>query len=326
MITFGPFVLIPSQQLLLKTDQMVPIGSRAFDILTCLVERPGEIVSKEDLIARVWPDVFGQEGNLKVHVATLRQVLGDGQGGNRYIVNVPGRGYRFVAEVSHRTAPSRTDLSAVAATGSHNLPAPLTRILGRAELIRAIANQISERRFVSIVALTISTVPLWLNLSLMDECRHRVKRARSCLSCAAIKTPRQEMQLFTALGVALYSIGPGRESKAAWTQVIQIAKRLKDTDYELRAQWGLWTVCVTGGKHRDGLALAQQFVSLAGKARDPEGQLVGERLLGISRHFLGEQTSARRHLEGMLNRAPLGNPADILRFQFDQSVVARARS
>ena len=74
------------------------------------------------------------------------------------------------------------------------------------------------------------------------------------------------------------------------------------------------------------MALAQQFVSLAGKARDPEGQLVGERLLGISRHFLGEQTSARRHLEGMLNRAPLGNPADILRFQFDQSVVARARS
>ena len=60
------------------------------------------------------------------------------------------------------------------------------------------------------------------------------------------------MQLFTALGVALYSIGPGRESKAAWTQVIQIAKRLKDTDYELRAQWGLWTVCVTGGGQASG--------------------------------------------------------------------------
>jgi hypothetical protein len=75
MITFGPFVLIPSQQLLLKTDQLVQIGTRAFEILTCLVERAGEVVSKEDLIARVWPNVFVQEGNLKVHVAALRQAL-----------------------------------------------------------------------------------------------------------------------------------------------------------------------------------------------------------------------------------------------------------
>jgi DNA-binding response OmpR family regulator len=74
-IAFGPFVLIPSRQLLLKTDQPIPIGARAFEILVCLVQRAGEIVSKEDLIARVWPKVFVQEGNLKVRVATLRQVV-----------------------------------------------------------------------------------------------------------------------------------------------------------------------------------------------------------------------------------------------------------
>jgi predicted ATPase len=174
------------------------------------------------------------------------------------------------------------------------------------------------------IALTISTVSLWLNLSLMDECRQRVKRAISYLGSAATATPRQEMQLFTALGVALYSIGPGPESRTAWTQVIRIAESLKDTDYQLRANWGLWTVCVTGGKHRNGLALAQEFVILAENGRDPEGLLVGERLVGTSRHFLGEQAVARQHLECMLNRAPLGNAADILRFQFDQSVVARA--
>jgi DNA-binding winged helix-turn-helix (wHTH) protein len=83
MIAFGPFVLIPSQQLLLKDDQPVQIGARAFEILTCPVKRAGNIVSKEELIAYVWPDVFVQEGNLKVHVATLRQALGDGQGGTR---------------------------------------------------------------------------------------------------------------------------------------------------------------------------------------------------------------------------------------------------
>lgn len=95
------------------------------------------------------------------------------------------------------------------------------------------------------VALTISTVSLWLNFSLMDECRHRVKRALSFLGSAAGATARQEMQLVTALGLALYSIGPGLESKAAWTRVKRIAERLKDTDYQLRAHWGLWTVCVT---------------------------------------------------------------------------------
>ncbi len=151
MVTFGPFVLISTQQLLLKTDQLVQIGTRAFEILTCLVERAGEVVSKEDLIARVWPNVFVQEGNLKVHVAALRQALGDGLGGNRYIVNVPGRGYRFVAAVSHRTVPSRTDLLVVPAISSRNLPTPLTRMIGRAEMVSAIARQISERRFVSIV-------------------------------------------------------------------------------------------------------------------------------------------------------------------------------
>jgi DNA-binding winged helix-turn-helix (wHTH) protein len=105
---------------------VVQIGGRVFEILACLVERAGEVVSKEGLIARVWPNVFVQEGNLKVHVATLRQVLGDGQGGKRYSVNVRGRGYRFVVEVSYRTAPLITDPPTVA--GTHNLPASLTRI------------------------------------------------------------------------------------------------------------------------------------------------------------------------------------------------------
>jgi predicted ATPase len=175
------------------------------------------------------------------------------------------------------------------------------------------------------VALTISTLGLWLNLSLMDECRLRVKRAISHLGSAANATLRQEMQLFTALGVALYSIGPGPESKTAWTKVESVAEQLNDTDYQLRAQWGLWTVKVTGGDHRAGLALAQTFAHLAEKGCDPEGLLVGERLVGTSRHFLGEQSVARQHLERMLNRAGQpGKPAEILRFQFDQSVAARA--
>ena len=97
--SFGPFHLIPEQQLLLEREKPLRLGSRAFDILVILVERPGELVSKEELMARVWPKMFVEPSNLTVHIATLRRVLGDGRNGDRYLVNIPGRGYRFVAPV-----------------------------------------------------------------------------------------------------------------------------------------------------------------------------------------------------------------------------------
>jgi DNA-binding winged helix-turn-helix (wHTH) protein len=96
---FGPFMLIPERQLLLNGEAPVRIGSRALEILTVLVERAGELVCKRDLFARVWPDTFVEEGNLKVNVAGLRRALGEAPGQTRYIAAVPGRGYRFVAPV-----------------------------------------------------------------------------------------------------------------------------------------------------------------------------------------------------------------------------------
>jgi hypothetical protein len=72
---FGPFQLFPSQRLLLEGNRRVQIGSRAFDILTILVERAAEVVSKEELIARAWPNVFVEDGNLKTQVSGLRRAL-----------------------------------------------------------------------------------------------------------------------------------------------------------------------------------------------------------------------------------------------------------
>jgi DNA-binding winged helix-turn-helix (wHTH) protein len=80
------------------------------DTLIALVERAGEIVTQQDLIARVWPDVTVEEANLRVHIASLRKALEDGREGARYIVTVPGRGYCFVAEVTaaaSRSSPPR---------------------------------------------------------------------------------------------------------------------------------------------------------------------------------------------------------------------------
>jgi DNA-binding winged helix-turn-helix (wHTH) protein len=98
-VSFGPFRLLPTQFLLLEGDDPVPLGSRALQILIVLLERPGELVSKQELMARVWPDVFVEPANLTVHISALRRMLRDGRDRNRFIINIPGRGYSFVAPV-----------------------------------------------------------------------------------------------------------------------------------------------------------------------------------------------------------------------------------
>ena len=149
--SFGPFRLLPTQRLLLEDGKPLRLGSRALDILIALVERPGELVSKRELIARVWPDTVVIEANLTVHVAALRRVLGDVHGGNRYLVNIPGRGYRFVAPVEVLEEPTPSALHTTAAERVHNLPAPVTHLIGRADIVSTLAARLSGQRFLTIV-------------------------------------------------------------------------------------------------------------------------------------------------------------------------------
>ena len=108
---FGPYRLLPTQRLLLDHDKPVVLGSRALDILIVLVERAGELVTRDQLLARVWPNTTVVEGNLVVQIGALRRALRDGKAGNRYIVTVPGRGYCFVASVTKEDGilPGRSD-------------------------------------------------------------------------------------------------------------------------------------------------------------------------------------------------------------------------
>jgi DNA-binding winged helix-turn-helix (wHTH) protein len=98
--SFGPFRLVPYARLLERDGLPTRLGGRAFDLLCLLVSRPGQVIRKGELIARTWPDVTVEESSLRVHIAQLRRVLGDSQGSGRYVVNVPGRGYCFVACVT----------------------------------------------------------------------------------------------------------------------------------------------------------------------------------------------------------------------------------
>src|SRR6202451_595982 len=129
VVSFGPFSLVASERLLTRDGVPVELGARALDILIALVSRPNEIVSKRDLLSRVWPEVTVEEGSLRFHIASLRRALGDRKDGARYITTLAGRGYCFVAPIS-RSSDRDPVLVAAAASFPHaNLPSRLTRMV-----------------------------------------------------------------------------------------------------------------------------------------------------------------------------------------------------
>lgn len=151
VISFGPFSIIVSERRLTRAGVPVELGARAFDTLVALVSRPNEVVSKADLLAQAWANVTVEEASLRFQIAALRRALNDGEGGARYIATVPGRGYCFVAPVSQ--SRDRDDIRPSAAPGFSyaNLPARLSRMVGRADDIAKLAARITTLRFVTIV-------------------------------------------------------------------------------------------------------------------------------------------------------------------------------
>lgn len=150
-LTFGPFRLAPRGRLLLKGKSPVRIGSRALDILIALVERPGELITKEELMRRVWPTTHVVDGNLRFQIAALRRALGDGQDGCRYLDTTPGRGYRFVAAVSVRGDVAAHEATPTAPQSRHNLPGRLTPLIGRESVIARLTAQLSRQRLLTVV-------------------------------------------------------------------------------------------------------------------------------------------------------------------------------
>ena len=106
---FGRFRLSTSDRVLLRDHEVVQLTPKVFDILQALVESNGQVISKDGLMKRVWPDSFVEEGNLTQNISLLRKALGEGRNGNQYIETVARRGYRFVAPV--RTVSTISDAS-----------------------------------------------------------------------------------------------------------------------------------------------------------------------------------------------------------------------
>ena len=127
------------------------LSARAFDLLIALLSNPNVVVSKNDLLTRVWPDVTVEEGSLRFHIGNLRKALGDGKDGARYITTVAGRGYCFVAAIS-RSSDQETVPTVEAPPFAHaNLPGRLAGMVGRDDDVLRLAARLTATRFVTIV-------------------------------------------------------------------------------------------------------------------------------------------------------------------------------
>jgi predicted ATPase/DNA-binding winged helix-turn-helix (wHTH) protein len=172
------------------------------------------------------------------------------------------------------------------------------------------------------VSLTITAVPLWLQLALLEECRERVQRALAAIDGGAAATPRQRMQLYAALGWSLlYGVGRAREAGAALARTLELAESLDDRSYRLRALWGLCIDQINSGQFRAALDLAQRFADLAAASTDPVDMLLGDRLLATASHYFGDQNRARRHIDRVVTQlAALAGQPQIVRLRFDMRV------
>ena len=147
LLTFGKFRVNPRERWIERGGSRLDLGNKAFDVLLALIERPGEVVSKKDLLDRVWTDALVDDVSLRVQIAALRKALGEGAAGSRFIANVQGKGYAFLPVVSKSKSSRRAQVNR-----SHrsNLPALSSRMVGRDSELTAIKNLLLARRFVTI--------------------------------------------------------------------------------------------------------------------------------------------------------------------------------
>lgn len=147
--SFGPFRLVPRRQLLLLDGRPVKLGGRAFELLQALVQRSGELVSKNELMEAAWPGTFLHDSNLKVNMWSLRRSLGDTQVEPAYIATVARRGYKFIADVQASVGEIEDD-PARTAPDRLSRPPVVRGIVGREAEIAGIAEALIETRHITL--------------------------------------------------------------------------------------------------------------------------------------------------------------------------------
>ncbi len=141
---FGTFRLLANRGVLLDGDQLVRLGSRAVALLTLLVERAGETVTTQDILARVWPTTTVLEDNIKVQIGGLRRALAGGYGSESVIATIAGQGYRFAA-------PVEAIAGAIPAYRRSGLPAGPPQVIGRAAAVAFLNERLTKHRLATVV-------------------------------------------------------------------------------------------------------------------------------------------------------------------------------
>ncbi len=263
-ISFGPFRLLAEQRLLLEGDRPVRLGSRAFDILAALVERPGEVLGKEQLIARAWPQTVVEESNLKILVSALRRALGDGQGGNRYVITVPGRGYNFVAPVRREETLRTASAPPTRSTPPHNLPFAVTRMIGREEAVAALVSRLSRQRLLTVVGpggIGKTTVALAVAERVTTNYEHGVWQ----VDLAPLGDPRLvPSAVATVLGLEILTEDPHAALVAALRDN-RMLLLLDNCEHVIEAVAGLVAALLGGARGVSILATSREPLGLAGE-------------------------------------------------------------
>src|SRR5882724_5694091 len=206
---FDPFELSSWERVLRRGNEVLPLGSRALDILIYLADRPGEVIAKQELIDHVWSDVTVEEGSLRVHVAAIRKALGDGQFGNRYIANIKGRGYSFVGTV----VPLAGSAESTKDRSQHQgrLPARPIMMIGREAVVSEVSDKLRGERFVTLLGpggVGKTTIALAVGRAAAEEFGRKVH----FVDLESLIDPRLVAgAVATSLGLALKSKDPGLE-------------------------------------------------------------------------------------------------------------------
>jgi predicted ATPase/DNA-binding winged helix-turn-helix (wHTH) protein len=208
-LKFGPFELSIGERLLRREGQVLPLGGRALDILIYLVERPGEVIAKQELIDHVWSDVTVEEGSVRVHVAAIRKALADGQFGDRYIANSKGRGYSFVGTVVPLAASTESWNDRVLHRG--RLPVRPHIMIGREAVVNDVGAKLRDERFVTLLGpggIGKTTIALAVGRAAVEEFDGRVY----FVDLESLTDPRHVPgAVATSLGFALKSKDPALE-------------------------------------------------------------------------------------------------------------------
>src|ERR1700676_3604721 len=208
-LQFGPFELSSRERVLRRGGVVLPLGSRALDLLIYLAGRPGEVIAKQELIDHVWSDVTVEEGSLRVHVAAIRKALGDGQFGNRYIANIKGRGYSFVGTVVPLGGGTESRNAKFRHQG--RLPVRPIMMIGRETVVSEVSEKLRNERFVTLLGpggIGKTTIALAVGRAVAEEVGGQVH----FVDLESFTDPLHVAgAVATSLGLALKSKDPGLE-------------------------------------------------------------------------------------------------------------------